>query len=99
VSKEREEIIEKIAEYFYDCENGIFPERAIITEWRLAKEEDRAEYYQRAEEILKIETPTHRLAIVRKGAEYPQILSEVVDVEIHQHPADKEGYIKMHNRQ
>ena len=43
---------EKIAEYLYDCDNGIFPNRTVIIEWRLASEGDKAEYYRRADQIL-----------------------------------------------
>jgi len=44
--------LEKIAEYLYNCDNGIFPDRTVIIEWRLASEGDKAEYYRRADQIL-----------------------------------------------
>jgi len=45
---------EEIAEYLYDCDNGIFPDRTVLIEWRLASEGNKAEYYRRANQIMAL---------------------------------------------
>jgi len=47
-----DKVRDEIAEYLYNCDNGIFPDRTVIIEWRLASEGDKAEYYRRADQIL-----------------------------------------------
>ena len=68
MSKEIDEIKEKIARRLHVLDKNLRPEFLI---WTNLTAKDKQYFYDVADQILSIETPTHRLAIVRKKPELP----------------------------